>query len=128
MFTHGPTTTPPTTACVCGWNTPDHNGDMIHPDKCPAILAAVAAMRDNGVIAQRMERWAAHYIDPADVAVIVLEAVQQAQADALTALAEAFEPAPAPPRLYSVPTASRPLTLDPHEAYYRPPYTGRAAA
>lgn len=25
----------------------------------------------------------------------------------------------------TVPTASRPLSLDPHESYYRPPYTGR---
>lgn len=24
-----------------------------------------------------------------------------------------------------VPTASRPLNLDPHESYYRPPFTGR---
>jgi hypothetical protein len=24
-----------------------------------------------------------------------------------------------------VPTASRPLDLDPHESYYRPPYAGR---
>ena len=27
--------------------------------------------------------------------------------------------------LLTVPTASRPLSLDPHESYYRPPYTGR---
>jgi hypothetical protein len=25
----------------------------------------------------------------------------------------------------SVPTASRPLSLDPQDSYYRPPYTGR---
>ena len=29
--------------------------------------------------------------------------------------------------LRSVPTSSSPLNLDPHEAYYRPPYTGHAA-
>jgi hypothetical protein len=27
--------------------------------------------------------------------------------------------------MIEVKTASRPLSLDPHESYYRPPYTGR---
>ncbi|WNN96006.1 hypothetical protein SEA_HIRKO_56 [Arthrobacter phage Hirko] len=95
MTTHGPQTAPPTAPCVCGWNTPDHNGDMIHPDQCPAVLAAVKAMLDAGIIVRKMERRAAHYIDVGDVALIVLRAVEQAQAAALDALAEAFEPAAA---------------------------------
>jgi hypothetical protein len=124
MTHHGPHTAPATPPCVCGWNTNDHNADTYTPDKCPAVLAAAKAMFDAGIIVRRMERRAAHYVDVSDVALIVLEAVQKAQAQALARLAAAFEP----PRLYSVPTSSSPLTLDPHEAYYRPPFTGRAAA
>lgn len=127
MHSHGPAQAPATAPCVCGWNTPDHNGDMIHPSKCPAVLAAVKAMLDAGVIVRKMEHRSAHYVDPEDVALIVLEAVHDAQAQALAEQAAAFEPDPAPARLVSVPTSSRPLSLDPHEAYYRPPFTGRAA-
>lgn len=124
MTHHGPYTAPATAPCVCGWNTPDHNGDMIHPDKCPAVLAATKAMLDAGIIVRKMERRVSHYVDVGDVALIVLRAVEQAQAAALAELAAAFER----PRLVSVPTSSRPVSLDPHEAYYRPPYTGHAAA
>jgi len=124
MTHHGPHNAPATAPCVCGWNTPDHNGDMIHPDKCPAVLAAASAMHDAGIIVRKMEHRVAHYIDVSDVALIVLEAAQQAQAVALAELAAAFEP----PRLVSVPTSSSPISLDPHEAYYRPPYIGMAAA
>ncbi|QDK01939.1 hypothetical protein SEA_VIBAKI_59 [Arthrobacter phage Vibaki] len=124
MITNGPAVTAPATApCICGWNTPDHNGDMLHPDKCPAVLAAAKAMIDAGIIVRKMERRAAHYVDVADVALIVLRAVEQAQAAALAELAAAFER----PRLVSVPTSSSPISLDRHEAYYRPPYTGHAA-
>jgi hypothetical protein len=125
MTAHGPAQAPATAPCVCGWNTPDHNGDMLHPDKCPAVLAATKAMFDAGFCIQRMERRSAHYVDPQDVALVVLRAVEKAQADALAALAEAFEPVP---HMYIVPTSSSPLTLDPHEAYYRPPFIGRPAA
>jgi hypothetical protein len=124
-FTHGPNTAPATSACVCGWNTTDHNADTYTPEQCPAVLAAAKAMHDAGIIVRKMERRVAHYVDVGDVALIVLEAVQRAQAEALAALAAVFEPAP---QLLVVPTSSSPLTLDPHEAYYRPPHTGRAAA
>lgn len=124
MLTQGPTSTPATAACVCGWNTPDHNGDTTPPDKCPAVLAAAKAMLDAGIIVRRMEYRTAHYVDVDDVALIVLEAVNRAQTEALADLAAAAGPA----RLVSVPTSSSPISLDPHEAYYRPPHTGRAAA
>jgi hypothetical protein len=98
-------------------------------------MAATKALLDSDIAMTRMSRWSAHYIDPEDVALLVLEAVQAAQAEALAVMAAAFEPDALisnegiPARhLVSVPTSSSPLTLDPHEAYYRPPFTGRAAA
>ena len=38
---------------------------------------------------------------------------------------EDHKPAGAERGITSVRTASSPLSLDPHESYYRPPYTGR---
>jgi hypothetical protein len=131
-------TTDPTPPCVCGWNTPDHNGEVNTERTCPAVKAATKQLFDQGYSTTKQTRWSNYYVDPDDVAIIVLNAVQAQQAEALAALAEQFEPEAEtasieeqiadviPIRRVSVKTSSSPLNLDPHESYYRPPYIGRA--
>jgi hypothetical protein len=120
---------PATTPCVCGWNTPEHNAGKYGPRECPAVKAATKQLFDQGFSTTRMTRWSNYYIDPNDVAVLVLEAVKAQQAEELAAAAEAFEPerlADVIP-ITRVKTSSSPLSLDPHDSYYRPPFTGHAA-
>jgi hypothetical protein len=122
-------TVAPTPPCVCGWNTPDHNGEATTERTCPAVKAATKQLFDQGYSTTKQTRWSNYYVDPDDVAIIVLNAVRAQQAEALAALAEAFEPerlADVIP-ITRVKTSSSPLNLDPHEAYYRPPFTGHAA-
>lgn len=123
--------TAPTAPCVCGWNTPDHNGELNTPKTCPAVKAATKQLFDQGFSTTRMTRWSNYYIDPDDVAILVLNAVKAQRAEALAAAAEAFEPERLadviPIGVKQVKTSSSPLSLDPHDSYYRPPFTGRAA-
>lgn len=122
----------PTPACICGWNTPDHNADTHAPKDCPAVKAATKQLFEEGFSTTKMTRWSNYWVDPDDVAITVLNALRGAHAVALAEQAEQFEPeqlADVIPigRAVSVRTSSSPLNLDPHEAYYRPPYTGHAA-
>lgn len=124
----------PTSPCVCGWNTPDHNGDLFTERTCPAVKAATRQLFDQGLTTTRMTRWSNYYVDPDDVAVLVLKAVQAQHAAQLVEQAERFEPEALPdnvipirPGIITVKTSGAPLSLDPHDAYYRPPFTGHAA-
>lgn len=84
--------TEPTQPCVCGWNTPAHNAATYTPAECPAVKAATKQLFDQGYNTTRMTRWSNYYIDPTDVAIVVLEAVHAAQEAEHAARAEAFEP------------------------------------
>jgi hypothetical protein len=86
------TTTPATQPCVCGWNTPDHNANKYTPAECPAVKAATKRLFDQGLTTTCMTRWSNYYIDPNDVAIVVLEAVHAAQAAEHADRAETFEP------------------------------------
>jgi len=119
----------PNPACVCGWNTPTHNADVYEPRKCPAVQAATKRLFDEGYSTTKMTRWSNYWIDPNDVAIVVLTALQAAHADALAEQAEAFEAEELPDNVIpirswsAVPTSSTPLRLD----HYAPPFIGRAA-
>jgi hypothetical protein len=125
---------PAITPCVCGWNTPDHNGDQYSERTCPAVKAATRQLFEQGFTTTKMTRWSNYYVDPDDVAVIVLRAVQAQQSEYLAEQAEAFDPEqpladviPIRPGMITVKTSGAPISLDPHDAYYRAPFTGRAA-
>jgi hypothetical protein len=124
--------TAPTPACVCGWNTAEHNGELNTPKTCPAVKAATKQLFDQGFSTTRMTRWSNYYIDPDDVAILVLNAVKAQQDAEHAARAEAFESERLadviPITVKRVKTSSSPISLDPHDAYYRPPFAGHAAA
>lgn len=124
-------TVEPAEACICGWNTPDHNADTHKPKDCPAVKAATKRLFDDGYTTTKQTRWTNYWIQPEDVAIVVLTALREQHEAALAAQAEQFESeqladvVPIRPGIV-VKTASSPLNLDPHETYYRPPYIGRA--